>query len=130
MSKFFNDIEFPLLGSFADGEMVFQTKDAKDFCIAVLIDNKTFNLIVDTIQQDKELKSKNINPQKILALLADKFDNKEFSPYFPLCPICKSRQRNYGDSIRTTQSELNYVTWNEFESLTQENKLRKVREAI
>ena len=128
--KCFNDIEFPLLGDFAYGQIIFQTKDAQDFYIAVLIDNKTFDFIADTLKTNKDFKSQTVNPQKILALIADKVDNKEFTTDFPICAICKSRQRSFGDGNRTTQIELGFATWTEFESLSKENKLSKLQGVI
>ena len=128
--KCFNDIEFPLLGDFAYGEMIFQTKDAKDFYIAVLIDNKTFDFITEVLQHNTNFKAKKADPQKILALIADKVDNKEFTTNYPICPICKSRQRSFGDNIRTTKIELGFATWTDFESLSQESKLAKLKEII
>jgi hypothetical protein len=128
--KCFNDIEFPLLGDFAYGEMIFQTKDAKDFYIAVLIDNKTFDFIVDFLENNKDFKGRRADPQKILTLIADKVDNKEFTTDYPICPICKARQKSFGDNIRTTKIELDFATWTEFESLSQENKLSKLQEVI
>ena len=126
----FNDIEFPLLGDFAYGEIIFQTKDAKGFCIAVLIDNKTFDFITEVLEHNKDFKSKKADPEKILALIADKVDGKEFTTDYPICPICKSRQRSYGDNIRTTKIELGFATWTAFESLSQEGKLTKLQEVI
>ena len=128
--KCFNDIEFPLLGDFAYGETIFQTKDAKDFYIAVLIDNKTFDFITEALEHNKEFKNKKTDPQKILALIADKVDNKEFTTDYPICPICKSRQRSFGDNIRTTKIELGFAKWTNFESLSQESKLTKLKEVI
>jgi hypothetical protein len=128
--KCFNDIEFPLLGDFAYGEMIFQTKDAKDFYIAILIDNKTFDFITEVLKHNTDFKSKKADPQKILALIADKVDNKEFTTDYPICPICKSRQRSYGDDNRTTKIELGFATWTDFESLSQESKLSKLKEVI
>ena len=128
--KCFNDIEFPLLGDFAYGEMIFQTKDAKDFYIAVLIDNKTFDFVTEVLEHNKDLKNKKADPQKILALIADKVDNKEFTTDYPICPICKSRQRSFGDNIRTTKVELGFATWTDFESLSHERKLARLQEVI
>ena len=126
--KCFNDIEFPLLGDFAYGEMIFQTKDAKDFYIAVLIDNKTFDFVVNILKQDKAFQNKNLDPQKILALIADKVDNKEFTTDFPICLICKSRQQSFGDGNRTTQIELGFATWVDFENLSDKGKLSRLKE--
>jgi hypothetical protein len=128
--KCFNDIEFPLLGDFAYGEMIFQTKDAKDFFIAVLIDNNTFDFITEVLQRSKDFQNKKADPQKILALIADKVDDKEFTTDFPICSICRARQRSFDDSIRTTQIELGFATWTEFESLSQEGKLSRLQEVI
>jgi hypothetical protein len=128
--KCYNDIEFPLLGDFAYGEMIFQTKDAKEFYIAVLIDNKTFDFVVDILKQDKAFQNKKLDPQKILALISDKVDNKEFTTDFPICPICKSRLRSFGDGNRTTQIELGFATWTDFENLSNEGKLRRLKEVI
>jgi len=128
--KCFNDIEFPLLGDFSYGEVIFQTKDAKEFYIAVLIDNKTFDYIKEALQQNKDFQNTKADPQKILALIADKIDNNDFTADYPICPICKARQHNYGDNIRTTKTELGFATWTEFESLSQEKKLIRLREVI
>jgi len=128
--KCFNDIEFPILGDFAYGEMIFQTKDAKDFYIAVLIDNKTFEFITDVLQNNNDFKCKKADPRKILALIADKVDNKEFTTDYPICPICKSRQKSFGDNIRTTKIELGFATWTDFESLSRESKLTRLQEVI
>ena len=128
--KCFNDIEFPLLGDFAYGEMIFQTKNAEDFYIAVLIDNKTFDFITDVLQHNKDFQNKKADPQKILALIADKVDDKEFTTDYPICPICKARQRGFSDNIRTTKIELGFVTWTEFESLSQESKLSRLQSVI
>jgi hypothetical protein len=125
----FKDIEFPLLGDFAYGELVLQTKDGQDFFIADLIDNKTFNFIV-AANNDKELKSKGADAQKILALLADKVNGKEFSAEYPVCPICQKRQRHYNDNKRTTKRELNLASWTEFESLTDDDKVKRIKEVV
>lgn len=126
----FNDIEFPLLGDFAYGEIIFQTKDAKGFYIAVLINNKTFDFITEVLEHNKDFKNKKADPKKILALVADKVDDKEFSTDYPICPICKSRQISYGDNIQTTKIELGFAKWTGFESLSQEDKLTKLQEVI
>ena len=128
--KCFNDIEFPLLGDFAYGETIFQTKDAKDFYIAILINNQTFDFITEVVQHNKEFKNIKADPQKILALVADKIDNKEFTTDYPICPICKSRQKSFNDNTRTTKIDLGLVTWTDFESLSQEGKLTKLQELI
>jgi len=124
----FNDIEFPLPGDFSYGELIFQTKDGHDFCIAVLIDNATFNFIIETLKYDKELKSKKADPQKILALLADKINGKEFTTDYPICPFCKKRQKHFNDNVRTSKRELHFATWNDFESMTPDNKIEQIKE--
>lgn len=126
----FNDIEFPILGDFTCGETIFQTKDAKDFYIAVLVDNKTLAFITDTLQRDKELASKEVDPKKILALLADKVNNKEFATDYPLCPKCGARQRSYGDNRRTTKIEIGFASWIEFERLKPDYKIELIKEVI
>ena len=126
----FNDIEFPLLGDFSYGELIFQTKDGQDFGIAVLINNATFNFIIDTLKKDKELEHNKVDPQKILTLVADKLDNKEFTSDYPICPICKKRQRHFNDNVRTSKRELNFVTWRDFESLTPDDKMKRIKGAV
>lgn len=126
----FNDIEFPLLGDFAYGEMILQTQDAKDFYVGVLIDNKTLDFITDTLQNNTDFKHKKADPLKILTLIADKTNNKEFTTDYPICPICKSKLRGFDDSIRTSQIELGLATWTDFENLSPENKLRRLQEVI
>ncbi len=126
----FNDIEYPLLSDFSYGELIFQTKDGQDFGIAVLIDNITFEFVVQTLKKDKELERKKVDPQKILTLVADKLNNKEFTTDYPICPICKKRQRHFNDNVRTTKRELNFVTWHDFENLTSDDKIKRIKEAI
>ena len=126
----FNDIEFPLLGDFSYGELIFQTKDGQDFGIAVLIGNITFDFINETIKKDKELEHKKVDPQKILALVADKLNDKGFTAEYPICPICKKRQREFNDNIRTCKRELNFVTWHDFENLTSNDKIKRIKEAV
>lgn len=126
----FNDIEFPLLGDFSYGELVFQTKDGQDFCLAVLIDNPTFDFIVETLKNDKELKHKKVDPQKILTLVADKVNDKDFTTDYPICPICKKKQRQFNDNIRTSKKELHFATWSGFEKLTNDDKKKRIKEAI
>lgn len=126
----FNDIEYPLLGDFSYGELIFQTKDGQDFAIAILIGNATFDFIIETIKNDEEIKNKKVDPQKILMLLADKLHDKEFTPDYPICPICKKRQRYFSDNIRTTNRELNFVTWLDFESLELNDKKKRIKEAV
>ncbi len=126
----FNDIEFPLLGDFASGETIFQTKDAKDFYIAVTINNKTLDFIKNIVQHNSDFQNSKVDPQKLLALIADKVDEKEFTTDFPICPICKATQRSFDDNTRTTQIELRFATWTQFESLSQECKLTKLRFAL
>ena len=128
--KCFNDIEFPLLGDFAYGEMIFQTNDAKDFYIAVLIDNKIFDFITKFLEHNKEFKNKKADPQKILALIADRVENKEFTTDYPICPTCKSILRIFGDNIRTTKIELSFATWTDFESLTLDDKMKRLEEVV
>lgn len=126
----FNDIEYPLLGDFSYGELIFQTKDGQDFGIAVLIDNTTFDFINETIKKDKELEHKKVDPQKILALVADKLNDKEITDKYPICPICKKRQREFNDNIRTSKRELNFVTWHDFENLISDDKIKRIKEVI
>jgi hypothetical protein len=124
----FNDIEIPMLGDFSYGELIFQTADGQDFCIAVLIDNPSFEFIVEALKNDPQLKHKKVDPQKVLTLVADKLNDKEFTAEYPICPICKKRQRHFNDNIRTSKRELHFTTWNDFEHLTNDDKLKRVRE--
>ena len=65
----FNDIEFPLLGDFSYGEIILQTIDGQDFYVAELIENKTFSFIVEHLKADKKQIDKELDPQKILAVV-------------------------------------------------------------
>ena len=121
--KYFSDIEFPLLGDFSYGEIIFQTNDGLDFYIAELIENKTFNFIVEHLKADKDLRRKKDDPQKLLLLVADKPNCKEFTANYPICPVCKSRQHHFNGSVRTSLMELAFVTWNKFEHLTDMDKM-------
>ncbi|MHA4847897.1 hypothetical protein ACX0G7_27290, partial [Flavitalea antarctica] len=67
--KCFNDVEFPLLGDFSYGELIFQTTDGKDFSIAEIVKNEAFDFIRETINDSEELTASNVKPEKILALL-------------------------------------------------------------
>ncbi|HRI20140.1 MAG TPA: hypothetical protein PLA68_04280 [Panacibacter sp.] len=126
----FNDIEIPLLGDFAYGELIFQTKDGQDYFVAILIDNAIFDFIVETLTNDEELKHKKVDPQKILTLLADKINGIGFTTDYPICPICKRRQNHFNDNIRTTERELHFATWNDFENLTHDNKIKQIKEVF
>ena len=123
----FNDIEFPILGDFAEGEIMFQTKDGEDFYVAVLLGNRTLNFITNTLKQDKQLSNEEVNPQKILAFVADKPNNKELTADYPICPICKARQERYSDNIKTNKIEVKYASWFDFEKLSQENKIARIK---
>lgn len=87
-NKCFNDIEYPLLGDFSYGELIFQTTDGQDFFLVELINNKTFDFICTFLKNKAGQKIRKADPQKILALLADKGKGKEFAIDYPICPIC------------------------------------------
>lgn len=126
----FNDVEFPLLGNYADGELVLQTKDGQGFYIAELIYNPTFTFIVETLQDYKDLNIKETDSQKVLTILADKIGGKEFTTEYPICPVCKKRIRHFSDNARTSKRELPFATWHDLESLEYNDKITKVKEAI
>jgi hypothetical protein len=126
----FNDIEFPILGDFAYGEILLQTEDAKEFYIAVLIDNPTFSFISHILEQNTSFKSNKIPPQQVLALIADRVNNKKLSPNYPVCPVCKSRLRSFGDNNRTTEIELGYASWKDFEKLSGEDKIKRLQQVL
>ena len=128
--KCFNDIEYPLLGDFSYGELIFQTADGKDFFLVELIDNKTFDFVCEFLKNKVGQKISKADPQKVLALLADKVNEKEFAIDYPICPICKRRQNHFNDNNRTTQRQIGFATWTDFESLTQENKTDRLEEII
>ena len=128
--KCFNDIEYPLLGDFSYGELIFQTADGQDFFMVQLIDNKTFEFICEFLKSKLGQKISKADPQKILALLADKIDGKELAIDYPICPNCKRKQNHFNDNTRTTQRQISFASWTDFESLTQENKIEKLEEII
>lgn len=82
------------------------------------------------MKQNKELVHKETESQKVLALLADKINNKEFTTYYPICPICKAQLRMYGDSLRTNKIEIGYAAWTEFECLSESEKIERIKKAI
>ena len=55
-----NTIKFPILSDFTYGELIYQTKDGKDFCIAQLPDNEIFDFITEFLKNDLELKYKTL----------------------------------------------------------------------
>jgi hypothetical protein len=127
----YNDIEFPLLGNFADNEFVLQTVDGKDFYIGLLFDNKAFDFIDNFLRGNAiDETAKGIYTRKILRSLADQVDNKKFSKDYPICPICRHKQNYYSDDNRSYLKELNYATWNDFESLTYEEKVKRIQQII
>jgi hypothetical protein len=128
--KCFNDIEFPLLGDFSYGEIIFQTEDGQDYYVAELINNETFNFIAKHLQEDQALLQKKADPQKVLMFAADKPHGKDFSVDYPICPICKSKQNHYSDNIRTNTRELPFVTWNGFQQLNESDKVEQIRKAV
>jgi hypothetical protein len=108
--KCFNDIEYPLLGDFSYGELIFQTTDGQDFFLVELIDNKTFEFIREFLKSKAGQKISKADPQKILALLADKVNGKEFAIDYPICPNCKRRQNHFNDNTRTTQRQIGFAS--------------------
>lgn len=124
-----NDIEFPLLGNFTDYEFELQTIDGKDYCIGVIANNPTFDF-VDNYLQDKGIENfqRATYIRQILRSLADRIYNKEFSKYYPICPICQKLQTNYNDDVRTVIKDLSYASWNDFEKLSVDEKLMKLEE--
>jgi hypothetical protein len=127
-SNCFNDIEFPLLGDFSYGELIVQTKDGQDFGVLTLIDNPALAFIENTLMSDAELNQKKADPQKILTLVADTLNGKEFTTDYPICPICRERQKHFNDNKRTRKKELPLATWNDFEKLTQAGKIGRIKE--
>jgi len=125
-----NDIEFPLLGNFADNEFLMQTIDGKDYCIGIIVDNPTFNF-VDNYLQDKGVEGfqRATYIKQILRLLADRTYNKEFSKSYPICPICQKLQTSYNDDVKTIVRDLSYASWNDFDKLSLDKKLIKLKEA-
>ena len=128
--KCFHDVEYPLLGDFSYGELIFQTTDAQDFFLVELIDNKTFDYVREFLKNKEGQKINKADPQKILAILADKINEKEFAIDYPICPNCKRRQNHFNDNNRTTQRQIGFATWTDFEGLTQENKTKRLEEII
>jgi len=126
----FNRIDIPLLGDFAYGEILCQTKDGQDFYIAGLLDNPTFDFITSNLTQLSNLTSNKIDPQKVLVLLADKPSGKDFTTDYPICPLCKKRKRYFNDNTRTSERQVGFVTWTNFESLTQDNKFEQFKETV
>ena len=55
--KCFYDIEVPLLGDMAYGEIEIQSEDGKVFQIATLIDNKTFDFIQKVLESLNDTKT-------------------------------------------------------------------------
>jgi len=128
--KCFSDIEYPLLGDFSYGELIFQTADGQDFFLVELIDNKTFDLICNFLKNKVGQKISKADPQKILALLADKIDDKEFAINYPICPNCKRRQNHFNDNNRTTQRQIGFASWTDFESLTEDEKIKTLDDVV
>lgn len=125
----FHRIDIPLLSDFSYGEVLFQTDDGQDFYIAELTKNPTFDFITSILIHQK-LKVKQADPQKILALLADKPNGKSFTINYPICPICKRKKRGFNDNVKTTEREVGFASWTYFESLTQPNKTLQLEKAI
>lgn len=129
-NKCYNDIEYPLLGDFSYGEVIFQTTDGQDFFLVELIVNKTFDFICSFLKSKEGQKISKADPHKILALLADKVKGKDLATDYPICPICKSRHKHFNDNTRTTQRQISFATWTYFESLSVDNKLIHLEDII
>ncbi len=52
----FRRIEYPLLGDFLYGDLLFQTSDGQDFYYVQLLDNKTFKFICEFLDANKTKK--------------------------------------------------------------------------
>jgi hypothetical protein len=128
--KCFRRIEYPLLGDFSYGQLLFQTKDGQDYFFVELIDNMTFKFICDFLSSKTGVKIGKANPQKILALLADKVNGKEFTTDYPICPKCKRKQIWYNDNNRTSKRQIGFASWVDFENLSTEAKENKLEHII
>jgi|GEM_PF-6124806 len=85
---------------------------------------------MERLKVDRELVVRKADPQKVLMLVVDKPTRKELSIDYPICPICKSKQNHYSDNIRTNTLELDFVTWNSFQGLSENEKVEQIRKAV
>ncbi len=121
--KCFNDIEIPLLGDMAYGEIEIQSEDGKVFQIATLIENETFDFIQRELERLNDTKT---DAQKILATVADPINGKKFLVGF-VCPNCLSPLNRITDNNRTETIQVNEATWKQFDLLTDNEKMDKIK---
>lgn len=109
------------------GSIILQSIDGQDFYIADMIGNKTFSFIENVIKEfhvnDKTA------PQDILALLADRPKGVTLSKDY-CCPKCKKKLLGFTDNVKTVSVELEYATWDEFESLKKDQQLIMLHEVL
>ena len=124
----FRRVEIPLLSDFLYGTLLYQTADGQDFYIAEFVNNKTFDFVENELERNTHLK--NVDPQVILLLLADRPNAKNYSPHFPICPKCRKRLILYNDneSNKTEFREIGYATWSNFEALSDTEKVEKIKQ--
>jgi len=122
----FSIVEIPLLSDFSYGDLLFQTRDGQDFYYANLIDNLTFDLILNILGTNKDLQKNKIDAQQVLALLMDNPSGKEVFAGYLICPNCKRKQRHFNDNVRASLIEIPLATWHDFESLTEDDKIIEI----
>ncbi len=112
------------------GSFLFQTNDGQDFYYANLLDVKAFHFIQAEIERIPLIKKK--SAFKVLSLVADQPQGKRFTPNYPVCPRCQTRLlfHSNDESKKTGVRYFKYATWKKFESLSDEEKLERIKNAL
>jgi hypothetical protein len=118
----FNDIRIPLLGHFSEEEQMVQSVDGKGFFIIQLIGHPSADFVASRLAQRK-LNSAQTHYQVLIAL-AD--GAERLSSVFPRCTQCNHSLRSFHDNERMEAASFDYITWNEFNRLTQVEKRRRL----
>jgi hypothetical protein len=110
--------------------VIFQTTDGQDFASAQLLNNPSFDFICEFLKDNAGTTTSKIDPQKLLALVADPFNDKSFTTDYPICPNCHQKQTRVHTNTRTSQIEVGFATWAGFDNLTENDKTKRLKSLI
>lgn len=123
-------VEIPVLSDFSYGEIILQTKDGRDFCIAKLIGNSAYDFITHFLERSSDTKSHSIEAQQILAQVADQLNGKELTAEYPLCPNCQGKINRLSTEEQGEKMVLPETTWHVFEELSEPEKIQRIKDVI
>ena len=122
----------PLLGDQSYGEFIFHGEKGSAFGYLSTIEEPVWTDITARLQQaDLFLSDKSRadieHLQRVIAAAADPIDGQRLLLY-PICPGCRSRSVEYGDSQPLGIREVPGVTFVAYHALSDENRTERLRQ--